>query len=75
MTTRMAAASSTQPLLALWGANGIIGRCFDPLALWRQRAQDVRGHALPGGHYLAEEVPDLVAAEFTAFLERPMTGQ
>lgn len=56
-----------QPLLALWGADGIIGKCFDPLALWRARAQDVRGHALPGGHYLAEEVPDLVAAEFTSF--------
>jgi haloacetate dehalogenase len=57
----------SQPLLALWGENGIIGRCFDPLALWRLRARDVRGRALPGGHYLAEEVPDLVAAEFAAF--------
>jgi haloacetate dehalogenase len=57
----------TQPLLALWGEHGVIGRCFDPLALWRLRAEDVRGHALPGGHYLAEEVPDLVAAEFAAF--------
>jgi haloacetate dehalogenase len=56
-----------RPLLALWGEKGVIGRCFDPLALWRLRAQDVRGHALPGGHYLAEEVPDLVAAEFAAF--------
>lgn len=56
-----------QPLLALWGENGIIGRCFDPLALWRLRASDVRGHALPGGHYLAEELPELVAAEFKAF--------
>lgn len=57
-----------QPLLALWGEHGVIGRCFDPLTLWRKRADDVRGHALPGGHYLAEEVPDLVAAEFAAFL-------
>lgn len=56
-----------QPLLALWGEQGVIGRCFDPLALWRQRAQNVQGRALPGGHYLAEEIPDLVAAEFTAF--------
>lgn len=56
-----------QPLLALWGENGIIGRCFDPLALWRLRASDVRGHALPGGHYLAEELPELVAAEFKTF--------
>ncbi|WP_186420923.1 alpha/beta hydrolase [Bosea sp. CS1GBMeth4] len=56
-----------QPLLALWGENGIIGRCFDPLALWRRRAWNVQGKALPGGHYLAEEIPDLVAAEFSAF--------
>ena len=55
------------PLLALWGERGVIGKCFDPLALWRERAQDVCGRALPGGHYLAEEVPDLVAAEFRAF--------
>lgn len=57
----------SQPLLALWGANGIIGRCFDPLALWRERAEDVRGHALPGGHYLAEELPDEVAGAFEGF--------
>lgn len=55
------------PLLALWGENGVIGRCFDPLALWRQRAVDVRGKALPGGHYLAEEIPERVAAEFAEF--------
>lgn len=57
----------TQPLLALWGDHGIVGKCFDPLALWRERAQDVRGHALPGGHYLAEELPDQVAQEFATF--------
>lgn len=56
-----------QPLLALWGEHGVIGRCFDPLALWRLRADDVRGLSLPGGHYLAEELPDAVAAEFLAF--------
>ena len=55
-------------MLALWGVHGIIGRCFDPIALWRLRASDVRCHALPGGHYLAEELPDLVADELTAFL-------
>lgn len=57
-----------QPLLALWGADGVVGRCFDCLALWRERAADVRGGALPGGHYLAEERPDLVAGRFRAFL-------
>lgn len=55
------------PLLALWGQQGVIEKCFDALALWRLRASDVRGHALPGGHYLAEEVPHLVAQEFLSF--------
>lgn len=56
-----------QPLLALWGEHGVIGKCFDPLALWRLRAHNVQGRPLPGGHYLAEEIPDLVSAEFSAF--------
>lgn len=55
------------PLLVLWGQNGTIETCFDALALWRQRASNVRGHSLPAGHYLAEEVPDLVAQEFLSF--------
>jgi len=57
----------TMPLLALWGKTGVIERCFDALALWRKRAEDVRGHALPGGHYLAEELPDAVAGQFKLF--------
>lgn len=55
------------PLLALWGEHGTVHRCFDVLALWRERATDVRGRALPGGHYLAEELPEEVAAELEAF--------
>ena len=55
------------PVLALWGAHGVIERCFDCLALWRLRAADVRGHALPGGHYLAEECPDQVQTELKSF--------
>ena len=55
------------PLLALWGGKGAIERCFDCLALWRERADDVRGEALPGGHYLAEELPDLVTERLLAF--------
>lgn len=55
------------PLLVLWGRDGVIERCFDALALWRERAGDVRGRALPGGHYLAEQCPDEVTAELEAF--------
>lgn len=52
-----------QPLLVLWGAQGVIERCFDPLSEWRRVARDVSGEALPCGHYIAEEAP-------TALLER-----
>jgi haloacetate dehalogenase len=55
----------TMPLLALWGTDGVVNRCFDPLALWRRVATDVRGEALPCGHYIPEEAPD-------ALLERTL---
>jgi len=55
------------PLLCLWGADGVIERCFDPLALWRLRADDVTGHALPCGHFMAEEAPGEIIRELSAF--------
>ncbi|WP_439154387.1 alpha/beta fold hydrolase [Yoonia sp.] len=55
------------PLLALWGRDGVIAAQFDCLALWQERAVDVRGWALPGGHYLAEECPELVIAAWRSF--------
>jgi haloacetate dehalogenase len=55
------------PLLVLWGA-GRLDAAFDVLALWRERADDVRGRALPAGHFLPEEVPDETAAELLGFL-------
>ena len=55
------------PLLALWGAHGAIEAHFDCLALWRRRAEIVSGEALPGGHYLAEELPGLAVERFVRF--------
>lgn len=46
------------PLLVLWGANGFIGRTYDILAIWRERAERVQGYGLPSGHFLAEEAPE-----------------
>lgn len=57
-----------QPLLVLWGAHGVIQRCFDPLAEWQRVARDVRGHALPSGHYIAEEAPDALLDAALPFL-------
>ena len=56
------------PVLALWGEHGAIERHFDALALWRLRAERVEGHAVPAGHYLAEERPDLVTPALESFL-------
>lgn len=56
------------PLLALWGADGVVGRCFDPLAEWQKVAADVRGQALPCGHYIAEEAPDALLEQALPFL-------
>ncbi|OGI66809.1 MAG: alpha/beta hydrolase [Candidatus Muproteobacteria bacterium RBG_16_60_9] len=55
------------PLLVLWGENGIIEKLFDPIDDWKKVATDVRGRALPAGHYLPEEVPDLVSAALLRF--------
>jgi haloacetate dehalogenase len=55
------------PLLVLWGEKGVVHRYFDPLRDWAGVADDARGRALPAGHYLAEEVPDAVVAELSAF--------
>ena len=48
----------TAPLLALWGAKGVVGLLYDVLETWRERARDVRGHALDCGHLLPEEAPE-----------------
>ena len=60
------------PVLALWGARGVVGAgSTDPLDVWWGYADDVRGRALPGGHFLAEECPDEVMAELEPFLAEP----
>jgi haloacetate dehalogenase len=45
-------------VLALWGANGYVGGRYDVVDEWRAWADDVRGGALPCGHFVAEEAPD-----------------
>jgi haloacetate dehalogenase len=57
----------TCPLLVLWGEKGVVHRCFKPVDDWLTVAVDVRGSALPAGHYLAEEVPEATLQELTSF--------
>ncbi|MCG8360983.1 MAG: alpha/beta hydrolase [Kiloniellales bacterium] len=56
------------PLLVLWGAEGVVGRTYDVLAVWRERAEEVSGEALACGHFLAEERPEETLAALQAFL-------
>jgi len=63
---RLAGERLRQPLRVFWGERGAVGRNFDVLGLWRAVADDVSGRALPGAHYLAEEVPEQVLEEAAA---------
>jgi haloacetate dehalogenase len=56
------------PLRVLWAEHGAVGRCFDVLALWRELADDVSGETMPCGHYIAEEVPELLVQHAQNFL-------
>ena len=67
--SRAAGQKVTCDLLVLWGERGKIGVWYDPLAIWRQYATgSVSGHAVPSGHYLAEEAPEAVLAALETFL-------
>lgn len=55
------------PLRVLWGERGAVGQNFDVLALWRAIGAQVSGRAVPAAHYLAEEIPALVAQEAADF--------
>jgi haloacetate dehalogenase len=55
------------PLLVLWGEEGAMHRLYDVLGAWRPLARDVRGRALPCGHFLPEECPEETAMELASF--------
>lgn len=63
------------PVLALWGAQGVVQRCFNPLAEWQRVADDVQGGALPCGHYIAEEAPEQLLDRVLPFLQSPHQGE
>ena len=58
-----------QPLLILWGEQGVVNQCFEPLKEWSKVAVNVQGKALPCGHYIPEEAPELLLQLVQSFLE------
>jgi haloacetate dehalogenase len=57
------------PVRVLWAEKGAMGRLYDVMAIWRERAASATGRPLPGGHNLQEDVPDLVLAEILALVK------
>ncbi|MDQ0468949.1 alpha/beta fold hydrolase [Labrys wisconsinensis] len=55
------------PVLVLWGSNSHVGRHLKPIEAWSPWAEDLRGWAIPTGHYPAEHRPDLVYESFWTF--------
>jgi haloacetate dehalogenase len=66
------------PVLVLWAkASGLDTWYADmegPLGVWRQWANDVRGHAVVGGHFFAEENPQEVVEELRQFCASATTA-
>ena len=61
----------TTPLLALWGANGVVGGLWDVLKGWRERADDVNGFGVPDcGHFVPEEQPQICLEAIKEFLSK-----
>lgn len=57
------------PVHILWGEHGLINQCFKPLKDWAEVAQTVSGHAVPSGHYIPEEIPDVLLHEAKEFFK------
>lgn len=55
------------PLKVLWGEHGLVNKCFKPLDDWKEIAVQVSGKAVPSGHYIPEEIPDMLVAEAKDF--------
>ena len=55
------------PVQILWGGKGPLAAWYDTLAIWREWAPDVRGHAIDCGHFIPEEKPAETLAALRGF--------
>ncbi len=57
------------PVLAIWGADGVVGQTYDVVQTWKEKARAVRGIVLPCGHAIPEEAPEALLSALLEFLE------
>jgi haloacetate dehalogenase len=56
------------PVRVLWGKTGVIEKSFDCLGEWRAVSEgSVTGEAVESGHYIAEQVPDVLLKHIKEF--------
>lgn len=55
------------PVLALWGADGLMCQLMDIEAAWRARVDKLRIGTVPGGHWFPEHAAPQTAAALTGF--------
>lgn len=56
------------PVRVLWGEHGVVGRLFHPIEDWQAKCEKpVAGRALPAGHFIPEQVPQLLLPEMLDF--------
>ena len=59
----------TAPILAIWGAQSVVGALYDVTATWRDKADNVQGIALDCGHAIPEEAPEALLDHILAFIQ------
>ena len=64
---RAAGLQLKMPIRVLWGEYGLVNKCFKPIEDWKELALDVSGMTVPCGHYIPEEVPELLLSEAKKF--------
>jgi haloacetate dehalogenase len=64
---RAAGKKLKMPIKVLWGEHGLVNKCFKPIEDWKEVALEVSGMAVPSGHYIPEEVPEILLAEAKQF--------
>ncbi|MGZ3241227.1 MAG: alpha/beta fold hydrolase [Burkholderiaceae bacterium] len=56
------------PTHVVWGQHGVVAKLFQPLDDWRVKcANRITGTALPAGHFIPEQVPQLLLQEMMHF--------
>jgi haloacetate dehalogenase len=58
------------PLRVLWGEHGLVNRCFQPVEDWKKVSnQAVTGRTVPCGHYIPEELPEILIEEAREYFQ------